>query len=82
MQTTYRLKAKEITMAFLKSLRTQFAGQEVEIIIKPIEPKEKEFSTGQKKLLEMIKENRKNAPIIALNVDIQSLIDDAQYPAR
>jgi len=63
-------------------LRTQFAGQEVEIIVKPVEPKEKEFSKGQKKLLEMIRENRQSAPVIALNVDIQSLIDDSQYPAR
>ena len=50
--------------------------------MKSVEPKEKELSAGQKKLLDMIKENRQNAPVIALDVDIRSLIDDSQYPAQ
>jgi hypothetical protein len=74
MQTTYRLKAQEISMTFLKSLKTMFAGQEVEIIVKSVEPNEKEFSNGQKILLKMISENRIKAPVIAQDRDIQSLI--------
>ena len=74
MQTTYRLKAQEISMTFLKSLKTMFAGQEVEIIVKSVEPKEKETSDGQKRLLKMISENRIKAPVIAQDIDIQSLI--------
>ncbi|MFI5139917.1 MAG: hypothetical protein ACHQIM_18995 [Sphingobacteriales bacterium] len=81
MQTTYRLKAQEISMTFLKSLKTMFAGQEIEIIVKTVEPKEKTLSKNQKRLLEMIRENRQNAPAIALDVDVRSLIDESQYPA-
>ena len=36
MQTTYRLNAQEISDAFLQSLKTLFAGQEIEIIVKPV----------------------------------------------
>lgn len=36
MQTTYRLNAQEISVAFLQSLKTLFAGQEIEIIVKPV----------------------------------------------
>jgi hypothetical protein len=82
MQTTYRLKAKEISMTFLKSLKTMFAGQEVEIIVKSIEPEEKQLSKGQKALLEMINENRKNAPVIAQDINIQNFIKESQYPAH
>ena len=39
MQIVYRLKAKEISMAFIKSLKTLFADQEVEIIVKSVNPK-------------------------------------------
>jgi len=69
-------------MTFLKSLKTMFAGQEVEIIVKTVEAKEKTLSEGQKRLLEMISENREKAPVIAHDVDIRSLIDDSQYPAK
>ncbi len=58
-----------------------FAGEEVEITVKSIEPLHKELSTGQKKLLEMVSDNRKNAPLIALDVDVRSLIDDSHFYA-
>lgn len=80
MQTTYRLKAKEISSTFIKSVKTLFAGQEVEITVKSVAPIHNEFSARQKKLLEMVKDNRQNAPIIALDVDFRSLIDNSQYP--
>jgi hypothetical protein len=80
MQTTYRLKAKEISSAFLKSVKTLFAGQEVEITVKSIVPSHPELSARQKKLLEMVSDNRQNAPVIAFHVDLRSLIDDSQYP--
>jgi len=79
MQTTYRIKAQEISMAFLKSLKTMFAGQEVEIIVKSVEPKND--SAKKNGLLKMINENRQKAPIISTDVDIRSLIDEAQNPA-
>ena len=82
MQTTYRIKAQEISTTFLKSLKTLFAGQEVEITVKSVEPKEKKLTQTKERLLEMISENRQNAPVIALNIDIRSLIDDSQYPAQ
>jgi hypothetical protein len=82
MQTTYRLKAKEIGMTFLKSLKTLFAGQEIEITVKSVEPKEKKSPKGQNRLLEMIKENRQKAPLIAQDVDVRGLIDEAQYPSH
>jgi len=80
MQTTYRLKAQEISMTFLKSLKTMFAGQEVEITIKSIEPREENIHTDNKKLLDMIRESRRNAPLISQDVDIRGLIDESQYP--
>ena len=81
MQTTYRLKAKEISMTFLKSLKTMFAGQEVEIVVKSVNPEEEGFHKNQKGLLKMINDNRKKAPVVAPNIDIRGLIDDGQYPA-
>ena len=69
-------------MTFLKSLKTMFAGQEVEIIVKTVGAREKTLSEGQKRLLEMINENRQKGPVIALDVDIRSLIDYSQYPAK
>ena len=81
MQTTYRLKAKEISMTFLKSLKTMFAGQEVEIVVKSVNPEENGFHKNQKVVLKMINENRKKAPVIAPDIDIRTLIDNSQYPA-
>jgi CxxC motif-containing protein len=78
MQTTYRLKAQEMSITFLKSLKTLFAGQEVEITIKSIEPVQKD----REKLMEMMKENRLNAPIISPDIDIRALIDESQYPSE
>ncbi|MBU1820584.1 MAG: hypothetical protein KKG00_03605 [Bacteroidetes bacterium] len=36
MQTTFRLHSHEISPAFLQSLKTLFAGQEIEITVKSI----------------------------------------------
>ncbi|MDB4926888.1 MAG: hypothetical protein JWR23_2944 [Mucilaginibacter sp.] len=81
MQTTYRLKAQEISMAFLKSLKTLFAGQEVEITIKSVKPKDqKHYAKDNHQLAEMIRESRTNAPVISPDVDIRALIDKSQYP--
>jgi hypothetical protein len=81
MQTTYRLKAKEISAGFLKSVKTLFAGQEVEITIKSI-PTSERLTEIQKNLLKMLEENRQNAPVISADVDIRSLIDESQYPSE
>ena len=67
-------------MTFLKSLKTLFAGQEVEITVKTIEPEKKRPFTGQKELLEMVKRNRESAPVISPDIDIRALIDDSQCP--
>lgn len=83
MQTTYRLKAKDISMSFLKSLKILFKGQEVEITIKSIDKNEKRISEeGHKELLRLIQENRRNAPIVKGDIDIRSLIDDAHNPGN
>ncbi|EHQ28218.1 hypothetical protein [Mucilaginibacter paludis] len=81
MQTTYRIKAQDISMTFLKSLKTLFAGQEIEIIVKSLEPVEKDIPNRQKGMLELIKRNRENAPIISADVDMRKLIDESQYPS-
>ncbi|TZF84052.1 hypothetical protein FW774_11455 [Pedobacter sp. BS3] len=65
-------------MAFLKTLKTMFAGQEVEITVKSVKPQEK-TQTG---LLEMIQQNRQQAPKISQETDIRRLIDDSQYPTE
>ena len=81
MQTTYRLKAKEISMTFLKSLKTLFEGKEVEIIVKAVGEKEERLPKGtNKSLLEMIKDNRQNAPVISKDADIRGLIDNTHNP--
>ena len=80
MQTTYRLKAKEISMTFLKSLKTMFKDQEVEITVKSVDPADKGLFKDKNKLLEMIRESRGNAPIISPDIDIRALIDESQYP--
>jgi len=79
MQTTYRLKAKEISMDFLKSLKTLFAGQEVEITIKSV--KSDDMSHNHQ-FAEMISDSRTNAPVISSNIDIRALIDESQYPGH
>lgn len=81
MQMTYRFKAKEIGMSFLKSLKALFGGQEVEIIVKSVnQKKERVPKEVNQSLLQMIKNNRKNAPVISPNVDIRGLIDNAHNP--
>jgi hypothetical protein len=82
MQTTYRLKAEELSTTFLKSVKTLFADEEVEITIKTVVPERHETSESKKLLLDMINENRRSAPVIAHDVDIRSLIDDSQYPVE
>jgi len=77
MQTTYRLKAQEMSIEFLKSLKTLFAGKEVEITIKSVEPTIKK---DKKRLLEMVNDSRANAPVISPDIDIRKLIDESQYP--
>ncbi len=77
MQTTYRLKAQEMSEAFLQSLRTLFAGQEIEITIKSVETP---IGKDKKKLLEMVNDSRTNAPVISPEIDIRKLIDESQYP--
>ncbi len=67
-----------MSITFLKSLKTLFAGQEIEITIKSVEPIQKD----REKLMEMMKENRLNAPIISPDIDIRSLIDESQYPSE
>lgn len=81
MQTTHRLKAQEISMAFLKSLKTLFAGQEVEITIKSVKPDDrKHHAKDNHQLVQMIRESRTNAPIISPDMDIHALINKSQYP--
>jgi len=79
MQTTYRLKAKEISTTFIKSVKTLFAGEEVEITVKTINPKHSDLSANKKRLLDMISENRRSAPVITPDIDIRALIDGSQY---
>ena len=80
MQTTYRLKAQEISMTLLKSLKTMFAGQEVEIIVKSVEPHQK-TTRNQAELIQMIQDNSINAPVIDPTIDIRDLIDESQQPS-
>lgn len=68
-------------MAFLKSLKTMFAGQEVEITVKSVDsPQKKSASPVNSNLLQMIKDNRKAAPVISPDVDIRTLIDNSHNP--
>lgn len=80
MQTTYRLKVKEISMAFIKSLKTLFADQEVEIIVKTADPHLKKSTSANSALLQMIEENRKKAPLVDSNINIRDLIDNTHNP--
>ena len=68
-------------MSFLKSLKTLFEGQEVEIIVKSVGQKEARLlKDANKGLLQMIRDNRQNAPVISPDLDIRSLIDSAHSP--
>jgi len=74
METIYRLKAKEISMSLLRTLKTLFEGQEVEIIVKSVHQKKASLSKeANKGLLQMIKDNRQKAPVISHDVDIRGL---------
>ena len=81
MQTTFRLKAKDISMSLLNSLKTLFEGKEIEIVVKSVE-QEKGGSDedGQQKLLKMVKDNRRNAPVVPQDLDIRKMIDEAHNP--
>ena len=81
MQTTFRLKAKDISMSLLNSLKTLFEGKEIEIVVKSLE-QEKGGSDedGQQKLLKMVKDNRRNAPVVPQDLDIRKMIDEAHNP--
>ncbi|WP_257667059.1 hypothetical protein [Parapedobacter tibetensis] len=81
MQTTYRLKAKDISMSLLKSLKTLFEGQEVEIIVKSVEQKKGNLTAdAYNGLLQMVKDNRQKAPVVPQDIDIRGMIDDAHNP--
>ncbi len=58
-----------------------FAGQEVEITVRTVEPEENEMSERKRLLLDVVNENLKNAPVISADIDIRKLIDESQYPA-
>jgi hypothetical protein len=77
MQTTYRLKAKELSIDFLESVKSVFTGQELEITIKSIESNAPKNAADKNALLKMMENISKNAPVIANDVDIRSLIDDS-----
>ena len=81
MQTTFRLKATDISTSLLNSLKTLFEGKEIEIVVKSVE-QEKDCSgeDGQQKLLEMVKDNRRNAPVVPQDLDIRKMIDEAHNP--
>lgn len=81
MQTTYRIKAQEISMTFLKTLKAMFAGQEVEITVKTVETEKSEPLVNTSALITMIRENRLHAPKISPDIDIRALIDESQNPA-
>ncbi|RYU86178.1 hypothetical protein EWM62_18405 [Mucilaginibacter terrigena] len=78
MQTTYRLKAKELSLDFLESLKSMFTGQELEITVKSVNNKTP--VKNKKKLLQMIEANSNNAPVISPDIDIRTLIDASQNP--
>lgn len=80
METTYRLKAKELSVEFLESLKAVFTGQDVEITVKSIEIKTDHPETDVEKLLRMIEENSKNAPVISPDIDIHAFISESQCP--
>ena len=54
MQTTYRLHSHEISPAFLQSLKTLFAGRDIEITVKSIaeEPIDEVTQLAQSSLAE------------------------------
>ncbi|MDR3697951.1 hypothetical protein [Mucilaginibacter sp.] len=81
MEKTYRLKGQEISMKFLKSIKMMFAGQEVEITVKAVDPEIVETPKIKNGLLEMIRENRQKAPLVPSDLDIRGLIDEAHNPA-
>ena len=76
METTYRLNTKEITMTFLESLKTLFSGQDIEITVKTLEPKDTISARRKIALKQMIEDSRHNAPKIDQSVDIRSIIDE------
>jgi len=80
MQTTIRLKAHEIGTTFLKTLQTMFAGEDVEITVKSLPPNREQVPSNQQKLIAMVDENLKTAPVISADIDIRALIDESQYP--
>lgn len=80
MQTTYRIKIQDIGMSFLRKLKNQFAGQEVEIVVKPVEANQNRDGRHQKGLLQMVRDSRNHAPVIDSGIDIRGIIDDSQYP--
>lgn len=67
-------------MTFLKSLKTLFAGQEVEITIKSVKPEHKTAIRDNNRLAEMIRDSRISSPVIAPDIDIRALIDESQSP--
>ena len=84
MQTTFRLKAKDISMSLLNSLKTLFEGKEIEIVVRSVEQEKQEKGgsdeDGQQKLLKMVKDNRRNAPVVPQDLDIRKMIDEAHNP--
>ena len=67
METIFKLKAKELDISFIDSVKNLFKDREIEISIKPTQD-ETEYllntPTNKKRLLEAIKEVKQNKNLI------------------
>lgn len=77
MQTTFRLHTQEISPAFLQSLKTLFANQEIEITVKPVVPTATESITRQDALRQLVQDARQQPLQVSADVNIRQLIDEA-----
>lgn len=70
METVFKLKAKELDISFIDSLKNLFKDREIEISVKPTQD-ETEFllktPANKKELLEAIKAVKKNEKLISFS---------------
>lgn len=67
METVFKLKAKELNMSFIESIKHLFEGKEIEITVKPAQ-NETEYllssPANKKRLIEAIDEVKNNKNLI------------------
>jgi len=83
MQSTYRIKANELSMDIIKALKTTYHDREIEIIVQDVQDETEYLMATQANrdfLLSAIEDIRNNRNMIEVSLD--SICEDCNLPSK